>query len=155
MSLKRLAITTLPAVAVLAVALLAPALVTEIPAYAQTGEAPTCSTGTAVPDISDNPGLVSDCEALLAGRDTIAGTATLNWAADTPIAGWLGVTLEESPRRVTMLHLYKKDLTGAIPTELGGPRQTAIPGSQRQRADRPNPCRIGQPCEPGNPRSCL
>ena len=68
MSLKKLAITTLPIVAVLVMALLALALVTEIPAYAQIDDAPTCSTGTAVPDISDNPGLVSDCEALLAPR---------------------------------------------------------------------------------------
>ena len=120
MSLKKAGFTILPVVAVLVAALLAPALIKHLPAYAQTSDVPTCATGGAVPDAANNPGLVSDCEALLAGRDTIAGTATLNWAADTPIAGWLGVTLEESPRRVTMLHLYKKDLTGAIPTELGG-----------------------------------
>ena len=32
-----------------------------------------CSTGSAVPDAANNPGLVSDCEALLASRDTLAG----------------------------------------------------------------------------------
>ena len=37
---------------------------------AQTGD---CSNGIAVPDPSNNPGLVSDCEALLAARDTLAG----------------------------------------------------------------------------------
>ena len=60
-----------------------------------------CSSGTAVPDAANNPGLVSDCEALLASRDTLAGTATLNWSADTPIADWEGVVLEGTPQRVT------------------------------------------------------
>ena len=45
-----------------------------------------CATGGAVADADNNPGLVSDCEALLASRDTLAGSATLNWSADTPIA---------------------------------------------------------------------
>ena len=33
-----------------------------------------CENGVAVPDPTNNPGLVSDCEALLAARDTLAGT---------------------------------------------------------------------------------
>ena len=74
--------------------LLAGIIVTIRPALAQNGTTPTCSTGTAVPDPTNNPGLVSDCEALLAARDTLAGDATLNWSADTPIADWDGITLE-------------------------------------------------------------
>ena len=58
-----------------------------------------------MPDPASNPGLVSDCEALLASRDTLAGTATLNWSADTPIADWDGITLEGTPQRVTKLSL--------------------------------------------------
>ena len=43
----------------------------------------TC--GDAVADKS-NTGLLADCNALLAARDTLRGTAALNWAADTSIA---------------------------------------------------------------------
>ena len=78
-----------------------------------------CASGSAVPDAASNPGLVSDCEALLASRDTLAGTATLNWSADTPIADWDGITLEGTPQRVTKLSLVRRGLTGQIPTELG------------------------------------
>ena len=78
-----------------------------------------CATGGAVPDPDDNPGLVSDCETLLAARDTLAGTATLNWATDTPMSQWDGVLVEATRLRVTVLFLNRKGLTGEIPTELG------------------------------------
>ena len=52
-----------------------------------------CASDGAVPDAANNPGLVSDCAALLAARDTLAGTATLNWAANTPITQWDGVII--------------------------------------------------------------
>ena len=78
-----------------------------------------CATGRAVVDATDNPGLVSDCEALLASRDTLAGDATLDWSADTPIAGWDGITLGGTPERVTQLRLIRRGLTGALPSELG------------------------------------
>ena len=35
----------------------------------------SCSSGTAVPDLSDNPSLVSDCKVLLDLQDELAGTA--------------------------------------------------------------------------------
>ena len=77
-----------------------------------------CVSGGAAEDTS-NPGLLSDCETLLAARDTLAGTATLNWAADTPIADWNGVTVHRTQQRVTELQLDSRDMTGEIPTELG------------------------------------
>ena len=64
-------------------------------------------------------GLIADCETLLAARDTLAGTASLNWAADTPITQWDGVTVDETPQRVTELRLEARGLTGKIPAELG------------------------------------
>ena len=70
-------------------------------------------------DADNHPGLVSDCEALLTSRDTLAGSATLNWSADTPIAHWDGVTVGGTPRRVTRLHVDSRQLTGTIPPELG------------------------------------
>ena len=56
-------------------------------------ETGSCATGTAVPAASTNPGLVADCDALLAAVDILPGEATLNWTASTPIARWQGVTL--------------------------------------------------------------
>ena len=73
----------------------------------------------AVPNAASNPGLVSDCEALLAARDTLAGTGTLNWSGSTAIGSWDGVTLGGSPPRVTKLVLRDSQLAGTIPLELG------------------------------------
>ena len=70
-------------------------------------------------DAANNPGLVSDCEALLAARDTLAGSATLNWSADTPITEWEGVAVGGVPQRVTGLRLNNRPLSGTIPPELG------------------------------------
>ena len=78
-----------------------------------------CTNEGAVFDPANNPGLVSDCAALLAARDTLAGTATLNWMANTPITQWEGVTVRGTPQRVTALYLEKRNLTGEIPPELG------------------------------------
>ena len=77
-----------------------------------------CVSGGAAEDTS-NPGLLSDCETLLAARDTLAGTATLNWAADTPVTEWNGVTVDRVQQRVTELILGNMGLTGEIPKVLG------------------------------------
>ena len=52
---------------------------------AQPPPAYDCANGTAVTDPGVNRPLVHDCEALLAGKDTLRGTATLDWAAGTSI----------------------------------------------------------------------
>ena len=78
-----------------------------------------CATGGAVPNPDANPGLVSDCETLLAARDTLAGTVALNWAANTPMLEWDGVSYQGTPKRVTRLELELTGLTGDIPAELG------------------------------------
>ena len=101
-----------------ALALLAGAAVLAAVAYAQ-GEEATCSTGVAVSNPASNPDLVSDCEALLASKDTLAGDATLDWSADTPMTGWDGVTVGRLPARVIRLALQDRGLTGEIPAELG------------------------------------
>ena len=81
-------------------------------------EVPDCSAGTAVSNPGANPGLVSDCEALLDLRYTLRGTASLNWSVDTAIAGWDGVTTGGTPSRITKLLLPAKSLTGSIPAGL-------------------------------------
>ena len=68
----------------------------------------------AVSDVTD-AGLVGDCEVLLAARDTLAGRATLNWSADTPITEWDGVIIKGTPERICGLHLFGEGLTGTIP----------------------------------------
>ena len=78
-----------------------------------------CSGGTAVTNPGANPGLVSDCEALLAAKDTLRGTATLNWSFDTVITSWDGVTVGGAPKRITELGLSSRSLTGSIPSSIG------------------------------------
>ena len=83
-----------------------------------------CRSATVPPespcrDADNNPGLVSDCEALLASRDTLAGTATLNWSADEPIGEWDGVTLGGPVSHIMELVLLGRELNGEIPPELG------------------------------------
>ena len=91
--------------------------VTGTPTRATTGP---CTTGVAVPGAASNPGLVADCEALLAARDTLVGSGTLNWSGSTAIGSWDGVTVDGSPLRLTKLVLRDSQLTGTIPPELGG-----------------------------------
>ena len=84
-----------------------------------------CEAGSAVTDVANNPGLLADCDVLLAARDTLQGDATLNWSADLAIDRWDGVRLSGSPQRVTSLQFYvygqyDQRLTGTIPAELGG-----------------------------------
>ena len=78
-----------------------------------------CVIGRAVPDAADNLGQVSDCGTLLAVRDVLTGTATLNWSADTPMADWSGVVLDGTSGRVTQLQLGNLGLNGEIPPDLG------------------------------------
>ena len=93
------------------------------PKQAATGD---CATGGAVPDAANNPGLVSDCEALLAAREALVGNtgnAELNWSADTPIREWEGIeedSLEGAPPQVVRLYLNGLGLGGAIPSGLSG-----------------------------------
>ena len=79
----------------------------------------TCSDGTAVPNPTSDPGLVSDCDALLRARDALRGTASLNWSARTAMTGWDGLRISGTPRRVTDIDLSRRGLTGSIPAALG------------------------------------
>ena len=90
------------------------------PAHAQ---APAC--GTAVD--TAKTALVADCTALLGMKSALLGTKTteyqLNWAANTPIANWKGVGIEND--RVVSLDLStghkvrKKQLRGTLPSGIG------------------------------------
>ena len=78
-----------------------------------------CENGIVVENLQENPGLVRDCEALLASRDALAGEGSLNWDAGQPITEWDGVRLSGEPRRVSGLDLEGSGLRGHIPAELG------------------------------------
>ena len=114
--------------------------------------ATTCAAEVVVPVPDSNPGLVQDCETLLALRDALAGGAELDWSSDRSIAEWTGVVLGGSPLRVhglrlvwlagrlegpipsaisglpelRVLDLYGNRLTGRIPVELGGLRHLEV-----------------------------
>ena len=78
----------------------------------------TCDNDTAVADSSTNRALVRDCSALLAGKDTLVGTASLDWAADSAVTGWEGVTTGGTPSQVTKVELPNEGLSGSIPAQL-------------------------------------
>ena len=77
-----------------------------------------CQDSSVVPNASSNPQLVSDCETLLALKDTLRGTGTLNWSASVPIRSWTGVRVGGSPLRVSGFRI-QSNMTGRIPSELG------------------------------------
>ena len=67
----------------------------------------TCAWGVALPD-PNNQGLLADCEALLAARDTLTAgqkSERLNWSAREPIGNWRGVVREGNPERVIKLEI--------------------------------------------------
>ncbi|MDE2904290.1 MAG: hypothetical protein OXP73_14830 [Chloroflexota bacterium] len=80
------------------------AMVAEHSGYqdAEVGKA-ACREGYVVPDPASNPGLVADCETLMALRDALAGQTLLNWGAGTPLNQWAGIQISGEPRRVTGL----------------------------------------------------
>ena len=78
---------------------------------------PPCAN--AAPDEADNPALMRDCLTLLAARDTLRGTASLNWDLDTSMAEWDGVVIGGTPSRVIKLWMEDRDLDGSIPPALG------------------------------------
>ncbi len=78
-----------------------------------------CSSGIAVTNPDTNTELVGDCESLLGLRDTIRGTAQLNWTAGKAMPEWMGVTVSGTPQRVTALNLADLGLDGELSGLLG------------------------------------
>ena len=73
-----------------------------------------CANGITIPNPQANRSLVYDCEALLALKEDMRSTATLNWRADRDITEWNGVTVGGDPARVTQLWLADKGLWGNL-----------------------------------------
>ncbi len=94
---------------------------------AQPPPAPVCTNGTVFSDPASKRELVQDCEALLAAKDGLRGTATLNWSSSTALSSWTGVTTGGTPTRVT----------GAVDcSRLKGIRAATAPGVGRVRPSR-------------------
>ena len=84
---------------------------------------PDCSQRTrCVPRMNHNGKLVRDCTGCcFAAKDTLAGTASLNWGANLSMTRFQGATLDLVPSLyVRDLILTELSLTGSIPATLGG-----------------------------------
>ncbi len=80
-----------------------------------------CSNGVVVTSPGDNPELVRDCSLMLAMKDALEGTGSLDWSADTPIAEWQGVWVVGDPSyHVQDIILENLGLTGSIPRAFAG-----------------------------------
>ena len=115
---RRAAAALAGAVVVVLVALAVVALVVgEEPAGVEA--AAGCATDGAVPEAAANPGLVADCEALLALRAELAGTSSaLNWSTERELRYWTGVRIRGTPPRVTELRVLGRRLSGQVPAGL-------------------------------------
>ena len=82
------------------------------------GQTHPCDTTTVVSD-QTNTELIADCKVLWAARDTLRGTATLNWNATTAIGSWQGIRTSGTPLRVTEISFLTRGLNGSLPPELG------------------------------------
>ena len=110
---------------------------------AQTGQA-SCANDGAVTDTAGNPELVADCAALLAARDTLAGSATLNWSADLAVEDWGRRNAGRLTKLgVTGLYLRAGHLSGTIPVELGSLTNLSSLDLSGQPVDRGNTHRTG------------
>ena len=84
-----------------------------VPVAAQTTI--SCANTAAIPN-PESASLIRDCETLLGLKDTLRGSASLNWSTSRPIGQWQGITVSSS--RVTELDLGDKGLTGSLPATL-------------------------------------
>ena len=83
-----------------------------------------CAGGAAVTLTLESGVLAQNCEALLAGKDTLKGAASLNWGKTVAIDSWDGISTADRDdaipiKRVTKVELPNKSLNGSIPAEVG------------------------------------
>ena len=107
-----------------------------------------CSSGIAVPNPEDNPGLVKDCEILIRAKNVLTGASRypLRWSASKNIHIWRDLTIGGTPPRVTGVEIFFRglvdtaatqvDLNGSLPAELGDL-------TELQRLDLPHISQLG------------
>ena len=93
------------------------------PAFAQSGSlcAGSAAVSAYVPSTATSTPIILDCNALLAAKDDLRGTATLNWSKDLAMAQWNGLSVapQSAQARVIKLRLNNAGLNGSIPARLG------------------------------------
>ena len=92
------------------------------------------------------PGLLADCDRLLAGKDTLAGDMPLNWGNYVPIGFWQGVAVsgdDTGAGRVVRVDLSEQELNGRIPPEFGGLEQLVTLRLSRNRLTGAVPPELG------------
>ena len=95
---------------------------TRVPGSPQATAAPrTCDNGVAVTNQREQPDLVDDCNALLAMKSALAGSAALDWTADEYVDSWQGITVAgvNGKLRVTEIDIVSARLDGRLPPRLG------------------------------------
>ena len=78
----------------------------------------------------------------------LAGTASLNWSADTPITEWNGVVLGGTHGHVTELDLGALGLNGRIPKELGSLANLTVAVLGHNQLTGEIPPELGAPVQP-------
>ncbi len=106
--------------------------------------ATACSEGYVVAQPAQHPGLIQDCETLIALRSELFVRFPSNWGPGTPIDRWAGVVVGGSPRRVRQLRLPKRELRGRLPAKLGGLTHLEHLDLSRNEFDGPIPPTLGQ-----------
>ena len=86
----------------------------------------TCDSSTIIASPGSKRGLVQDCDTLLAAKDALRGTGSLNWSTGTAITSWEGVTIDATSNQVTELDLEDESLSGIIPAGLGQLRHLTL-----------------------------
>ena len=75
-----------------------------------------CHAGVVVPAPAQHPGLVADCEVLVALRAALLGRAARHWQTNRPLAEWTGVVVGGAPPRVRALE-FRAGAIGAFDHE--------------------------------------
>ena len=79
-----------------------------------------CTDGITIVDHESKALRVSDCKVLLAVRDTLRGTGTLNWSGGLNMGQWDGIEFEANVKGVYALNLPSKGLNGVVSAGLSG-----------------------------------
>ena len=85
-----------------------------------------CDSAPIITDPGSKRGLVQDCDTLLAAKDTLRGTGSLNWSTSAAITSWEGATVDATSNQVTELDLESENLTGSIPSGLSALRDLTL-----------------------------
>ena len=119
--------------------------------------AAACRAGIVVPDPARRPGLVADCEALLALRDAMTDDTVLDWREDLdrPLPSWQGVILGGTPPPGDRCVSQRPGRAWLYPDGGSSARRTGVPLPRLQRPDRADPRGARPVAQAAVPRASL